>query len=66
MNTLPDHPVIANLLRTGYPDGREPTVPRCPVCGDEADTFYLDQYGEIVSCNHCVRTIEAWEMEGEE
>ena len=23
---LPDHPVIQNMERTGYPDGKEPTL----------------------------------------
>lgn len=28
---LPDHPVIQNMERTGYPDGKEPIFPICPV-----------------------------------
>ncbi len=60
---LPDHPVIRNLERTGYPDGREPVYPRCPVCGDECETVYRNKNYEIVGCDCCVRTDEAWEVE---
>ena len=31
MHDLPDHPIIRNLERTGYPDGKEPRYPHCPV-----------------------------------
>ena len=34
---LPDHPVIQNMERTGYPDGKEPIFPICPVCGEECE-----------------------------
>ena len=39
---LPDHPVVQNLERTGYPDGKEPHYPRCPICGEECETIYKD------------------------
>ena len=39
---LPDHPVVQNMERTGYPDGKEPQFPHCPICGCETDTFYKD------------------------
>lgn len=33
---LPDHPVIRNMERTGYPDGRAPKVVHiCSQCGLE-------------------------------
>ena len=58
----PDHPVIQNMERTGHPDGKEPEWPRCPVCGEEADTFYYSkQHHEIVGCGDCVREKDAWE-----
>ena len=40
---IPDHPVIRNMERTGYPEGKEPTYPHCPVCGEECDTIYKDK-----------------------
>lgn len=35
MPGIPDHPVIRNMKATGYPDGKEPQYPHCPVCGKE-------------------------------
>lgn len=60
--SIPDHPVIRNLERTGYPDGKAPTYPRCPVCGAECDTIYKNRYFEIVGCDECIRTADAWEV----
>ena len=51
---LRDHPVIENLMATGWPDGKEPPVPHCPVCGAECDTAYKDRFGEIVGCDNCM------------
>lgn len=61
--SIPDDPIIANLMRTGYPDGRAPMYPRCPVCGDECETIYADRAGEIVGCDCCVTTKDAWETD---
>ena len=36
-------------------------VPRCPVCGEETDALYKNIYGEIVGCDVCIRTVDAWE-----
>lgn len=50
---IPDHPVIRNLERTGYPDGKEPVYPHCPVCGKECfETYRRD--GEVIGCNECM------------
>lgn len=54
MLDLPDHPVVANLIRTGYPDGKEPTYPRCPICGEECETLYEDRDGTVFGCDNCV------------
>lgn len=57
----PDHPVIQHLEQTGYPDGKEPEFPRCPVCGGEADTFYYSKkHREIIGCDSCVTERETW------
>ena len=45
---LPDHPVIQNMERTGYPDGKEPTFPICPVCGEECEEIFRDKDLNIV------------------
>lgn len=60
---LPDHPVVQNLERTGYPDGKEPRCPRCPICGEECETVYKDRYGAYVGCDVCMETKDAWEVE---
>lgn len=58
---IPDHPDIQNCERTGWPDGAEPTYPRCPVCGNECSTIYKSSSGEIVGCDECLYTADAWE-----
>lgn len=64
-NFVPDHPVIQNMEQTGYPDGREPEYPRCPVCGRVADTFYYSiHHQEYVGCENCLRAQESWETWG--
>ena len=61
MTRLPDHPVIRNMERTGYPDGKEPNVPRCPCCGKECETIYKDRNKEVVGCDMCVVSVDSWE-----
>lgn len=61
-NNIPDHPVIRNMELTGYPDGKEPKYPICPVCDAETDTFYRNYYGEIVGCDMCIKAVDAWEI----
>lgn len=58
-----DHPIIENMERTGYPDGKEPVYPHCPICGEECDTIYRDNAGDIVGCGECISTTDAWEVE---
>ena len=66
MHGLPDHPVVANLLRTGYPDGKEPEEMCCPICGADAEFFYTTARSwEIVGCERCLITRHYWEFEQE-
>ena len=54
-----DHPVIRNLERTGYPDGKLPEVV-CPNCGAECATFYQDNAdNHIIGCEYCVSRLDA-------
>lgn len=62
-NQIPDHPTVQNMERTGYPDGKEPTYPHCPACGEECETIYKNRFGVRVGCNVCMRTEDAWEVE---
>lgn len=61
MFDVPDHPVIRNMERTGYPDGKEPKYPLCPICGAETDTFYRNKDLDIIGCDECVSTVDAWD-----
>ena len=61
---LPDHPVIQNMERTGYPDGKEPTFPICPVCGEECEEIFRDKDLNIVGCDICIKQSDAWEEPG--
>ena len=44
-----------------YPEPPEEPLPRCPVCGEETDTFYQNQDGDIVGCDQCVKALDAWD-----
>ena len=58
-----DAPDIRMTEETGYPT--QARWPRCPVCGEECETLYKDQYGEVFGCDQCVETVNAWEAEDE-
>lgn len=57
---IPDHPVIRNMERTGYPDGKEPEYPHCPRCGDECGAIYSYD-GDIIGCDECLTSKDAAE-----
>lgn len=56
MMDLPDAPWIRDAERFG---DQEPTVITCPMCGEEAEYIYLDQSGDIIGCEYCVRQMDA-------
>lgn len=58
-----EHPVIRNMEKTGYPDGKTPKVPICPVCHNVCDTVYVDQNQEIIGCDECLTAKDAWDIE---
>lgn len=58
---IPEHPVIRNLERTGYPSGRTPEYPRCPICGTECDIVYRNKNHKVVGCYDCLSIDDAWE-----
>ena len=61
----PEHPVIRNMMQTGYPDGKEPEWPTCPVCGEECDTiYYSKKHNKAVGCEMCLVERESWSMWG--
>jgi hypothetical protein len=52
---IPDHPDIANALRTGYPHG-EPMWPRCPICNNECRVIYWHKHNcWVIGCDECVK-----------
>ena len=57
---IPDHPIIRNMERTGYPDGKEPAYPHCPCCHNECATVYLYD-GEVIGCDVCLTGKDAYE-----
>lgn len=60
MQQIPDHPVIQAMERTGYPDGKEPRMPKCPICGEPCHTVYSSwMTEEIFACNNCLTTDDA-------
>lgn len=59
---MPDHPVIRSMERTGWPEGREPDQPVCPICGRECETIYRNRDGVIFACDGCVESCEAWDV----
>lgn len=38
------------------------TCPRCPVCGEEVDSYYKDKWGNVVGCPECVQEVDAWTL----
>lgn len=59
-NNIPDHPVIRNMERTGYPDGKEPEYPHCPVCqASEISEIYIQADTGISGCEACITRKDA-------
>lgn len=44
------------------PEPPEEKPPRCPVCLAETDTFYRNRDYDIIGCDCCVRSVDAWEV----
>lgn len=64
MNDLPDAPWVRDAELNGMPFTPQPG---CPVCGwDEPEEFYINEYHEIIGCDHCVKAVEAYDYRTEE
>ena len=48
------------------PTEAEEFIPRCPVCGLECDTLYLDKDHEVFGCEQCIEMQDAYEYLYEE
>ena len=44
------------------PPEAEEFIPRCPVCGLECDTLYLDKDHEVFGCEQCIEMQDAYEF----
>lgn len=61
MEYCPDNYIITNCERTGYPDGKEPEMPRCPICKKQCFDFYKNTKGqEIVGCENCIKILDSY------
>ena len=60
MEQIPDAPWIRDAEINGVP---ETPAPICPICGEEAEEFYLDYGGDVVGCDHCVRVKDAYQYQ---
>ena len=61
MEYCPDNPIIRNCERYGYPDGEE-EVCYCPICHSEnPETFYFDDFDNMIGCNLCVHKKDAYD-----
>ena len=38
----------------------EGECPKCPKCGQETDTFYVNGEREIIGCGECIRSVDAY------
>lgn len=63
MTNFPDHPEIARCLCSGY--ARPIKFPSCPECDHVTDTF-CKRNGEVIGCDNCVKSADAWEEMDEE
>ncbi len=57
---LSDHPAIRQAELEGVP---EYIWPHCPVCGEACELVYRNNDDEVLGCDFCVTTMDAWEEE---
>ena len=63
MSGIPDASYIREAEMYGMPPYE--TV-KCPRCGEECETIYADQYGNVFACDKCLMSQDAWEWAEEE
>ena len=59
MEQIPDAPWIREAENDGMPPYEDGPV--CPCCGEECETVYGNQYGDVFACNRCLMEQDAWE-----
>ena len=33
----------------------------CPICDRPCETIYIDKFGDVVGCDECIESREAWD-----
>lgn len=36
-------------------------LPKCPCCGEECDSFYVDGNKKVLGCESCVERVDSYE-----
>lgn len=63
MEQIPDAPYIREAETYGMPPYE---MVECPCCGEECETVYADQYGNVFACNKCLMEQDALEWQREQ
>ena len=58
MQQIPDAPWIRDAEMNGLP-ADDPV--ECPVCGRECEEFFLDEGDDIIGCDKCIRSVDAFD-----
>ncbi|MEO1815306.1 MAG: hypothetical protein ABGU93_06955 [Acetobacterium sp.] len=48
------------------PDPKESKYPECPECYQECDTIFYSKKGDVVGCENCISSMDAWEWHARE
>ena len=60
---IADDPVVTNMERTGYPDGKIPQTYMCQICGaEDVREIYSNGYQGVVGCEKCILKSDPWEI----
>ena len=54
---IPDADYIRDAEMNGMPS---PDPVDCPVCGERCETIYLNCYRDVLGCDRCIKTKEAY------
>lgn len=66
MEYCPDNLTIKNCERNGYPDSKEPEMPKCPICHEDCNSFFKNsKEQEIVGCENCMKIIDSYFLDGD-
>lgn len=62
MEQIPDAPWIRDAETNGMP---EVDPVHCPICGAETEIIYVDQMGDVVGCEWCIASKDAYDWRDE-